>query len=40
MYKFEVTFQTGKFSHLNTSVGTALTIFSLSLSFSFFFPYS
>lgn len=35
MYKFEVTFQTGKFSHLNTSVGTALTIFSLSLSFSF-----
>lgn len=38
MYKFEVTFQTGKFSHLNTSVGTALTIF--SLSFSFFFSYS
>lgn len=35
MYKFEVTFQTGKFSHLNTSVGTALTIFSL---FLFFFP--
>lgn len=36
MYKFEVTFQTGKFSHLNTSVGTALTIF--SLFFFFFFP--
>lgn len=35
MYKFEVTFQTGKFSHLNTSVGTALTIFSL---FFFLFP--
>lgn len=38
MYKFEVTFQTGKFSHLNTSVGTALTIFSLSLFFFFFSP--
>lgn len=36
MYKFEVTFQTGKFSHLNTSVGTALTIF--SLFFFFLFP--
>lgn len=35
MYKFEVTFQTGKFSHLNTSVGTALTIFSF---FFFLFP--
>lgn len=38
MYKFEVTFQTGKFSHLNTSVGTALTIF--SLFFFSFSPYS
>lgn len=37
MYKFEVTFQTGKFSHLNTSVGTALTIFSLFFFF-FLFP--
>lgn len=40
MYKFEVTFQTGKFSHLNKSVGTALTIFSLFFFFFSFSPYS
>lgn len=35
MYKLEVNFQTGKFSHLYTSVGTALTIFSFFFSFSY-----